>query len=77
MGKNKDQMAPMADDGDDSMELDSLGEAIKKVEMAKANQPELYSKALAKLKGHAKVIGSVKELRQKAKDMAEANKSDG
>lgn len=51
-------------------EVEDLSSAIKKVELARANQPKLYSKALSEMKGHAKVISSIKELKSIAKKKA-------
>lgn len=56
---------------DQEHEVECLVHAIKQVEMAKAKKPELYQKALSELKGEAKVISSIEDLRAKKKKMEE------
>lgn len=58
-------------------EVDSLADAIKRVEMAKKKKPELYAKAVAKLKEAADVISSIDDLRKKRDKLkAEESESD-
>jgi hypothetical protein len=44
---------------------------IRRVEMAKIEDPEMYNEAVKKLKGDSKVISSIAELKLKGKKMAE------
>ena len=54
-------------------ELDCLVHDIRRVELAKKDKPELYSKALAKLKGEAKAIMSIDDLKERAKELDEGD----
>lgn len=48
---------------DNKDEVTELVVAIKKVERAKAKQPELYKQALAEINDDHKVIGSIADLK--------------
>lgn len=58
-------------DDDKKYKLDCLMSDIRRVEAAKASDPELYNEAVKKLKGESKVIMSLEELKAKGKKMAE------
>lgn len=58
-------------DSDKKYKLDCLMSDIRRVEAAKANDPELYNEAVKKLKGESKVIMSLEELKAKGKKLAE------
>lgn len=57
-------------------ELDCLVSDIRRVEMAKATEPELYAKAVKKLKGEAKQIMSIEDLKAKGQELAEKEDED-
>lgn len=57
-------------------EIDCLMSDIRRVEMAKANKPELYADALKKLKGEAKAIMSLEDLKAKRVEIEEADDGD-
>lgn len=48
-------------------EVECLARSIKEVEMAKANKPELYNKAVESLKKEVKAIDSLQALKDVAK----------
>lgn len=48
-------------------EVECLARAVKEVEMAKANKPELYNKAVEFLKKEVKAIDSLQALKDVAK----------
>jgi len=52
-------------------ELECLVRSIKEVEMAKANKPEMYKKALGLLKGEVQVISSIADLKKIKAEKAE------
>jgi hypothetical protein len=68
--EDDDSVKEMQDD-DKKYKLECLMSDIRRVEFAKANTPELYDEAIRKLKGEAKVIMSLEELRAKGKKLAE------
>ena len=51
--------------------MDCLVNDIRRVEMAKLEDPEMYNEAVKKLKGESKAISSIAELKLKGKKMAE------
>lgn len=67
--KNKEVEIEVESEDKKDWELDCLVSDIRRVEMAKADKPELYSKALAKLKGEAKKIMSIQDLKDKAAEL--------
>jgi len=56
---------------DKKYKLESLMTDIRRVESAKSCDPEMYNEAVRKLKGEAKSISSIEELKLKGKKMAE------
>ena len=56
---------------DKKWKIESLMHDIRRVEMAKIEDPEMYNEAVKKLKGDSKVISSIAELKLKGKKMAE------
>lgn len=54
-------------------EVERLACSIKDVEMAKKNDPELYSAALSKLKEEASAISSIADLKKVAKKKMEGD----
>ena len=56
---------------DNEYKLDCLMSDIRRVEMAKMKEPELYNEAVKKLKGESKAISSIEELKAVGKKKAE------
>ena len=54
-------------------ELDCLASDIRKVEMCKKEKPELYAKALKKLKKEAKQIMSIEDLKERVKELEDGD----
>ena len=54
---------------EDKYEIECLARKIEEVEYAKSKKPEQYSKALAELKGKAKVISSIADIKKKRQDL--------
>ncbi len=63
----KDQ--PVAPKSDDKYEVECIARAIKDVEMAKKDKPELYDKALQSLKSEAKAIMSIDDLKARREEL--------
>lgn len=61
---------------DDKYEIESLASDIRRTEMAKKEKPELYAKAIAKLKGEAKAIMSLADLKAKRIELEEKEDED-
>lgn len=57
-------------------DLDCLMNDIRRVELAKVDKPELYNKALSKLKGEAKQILSIEDLKERGRELAEGDESE-
>jgi hypothetical protein len=55
---------------DDKYEVECLARKIEEVEYCKQKKPELYSKAVAELKGKAKVISSIDDIKVKRQKLA-------
>lgn len=54
---------------DDKYEIECLARKIEEVEYCKSKKPEMYSKALAELKGKASVISSIADIKKKRQDL--------
>ena len=54
---------------EDKYEIECLARKIEEVEYMKSKKPEMYSKALAELKGKAKVISSIADIKKKRQDL--------
>lgn len=57
-------------------ELECLMRSIKEVEVAKADKPEMYQEALAKLKKEAKAINSIADLKRARTQKADKAEDD-
>lgn len=57
------------DKEEDKYEIECLARKIEEVEYMKSKKPEMYSKALAELKGKAKVISSIADIKKKRQDL--------
>lgn len=60
---------------DQKWKIESLASDIRRVECAKKDEPEIYEKALAKLKNEADSIMSIDDIRKIAKKKSGEEKS--
>lgn len=74
MSKNKE--VAVNPSGEKDYELECLMRSIKEVEVAKQKKPELYQKALSELKGEAKAITSIEDLKAIRQAKAEGEDED-
>jgi hypothetical protein len=65
----KDEVKEESEAEDDKFEIECLARKIEEVEYAKIKKPEMYSKAVAELKGKAKVISSIADIKKKRQDL--------
>jgi hypothetical protein len=56
---------------DKKWKLECLMNDIRRVELAKMEDPAMYNEAVKKLKGESKAISSLQELKEKGARMAE------
>lgn len=61
---------------DKDYEIDCLARSIKEVELAKKDRPDQYAAALSKLKGEAKAIMSIDDLKAKYKKLTEPSEDE-